>query len=234
MATSATARGPAAVAWSGGKDSLLALDRADRTGERVTHLFNLYEASTGLVRFHGVPRGWIAEQARALRLELIQEAVGEDGFEPAFARALDRLRHARVRRLVFGNIHLADVRAWYETRTRAAGFEHVEPLWGEPPRALLSEFLARGYRTCIVSVNLALGDPRWLGRELDAELAAEIAAEPGRDVCGERGEYHSFAVDGPRFAWPLKPGFLGVREREGHRFMEFEDAVQVGQEGADS
>jgi diphthamide synthase (EF-2-diphthine--ammonia ligase) len=36
-----------ALFWSGGKDSLLALDRARRTGLVVTHLVNIYEGNTG-------------------------------------------------------------------------------------------------------------------------------------------------------------------------------------------
>jgi diphthamide synthase (EF-2-diphthine--ammonia ligase) len=37
------------------------------------------------------------------------------------------LRASGVRGVVFGDIHLADVRAWYEERVKAAGLEHVEP-----------------------------------------------------------------------------------------------------------
>lgn len=214
---------PAAVAWSGGKDSTLALHRALEGGYRVTHLFNLYEASTGLVRFHGVPAAWIGEQARALGLELIQEASGEAGFEAALARVLDRSWEAGVRTVLFGNVHLADVREWWETRTTARGLAHREPLWGEDPAALVSEFLELGYRTLVTSVNLALGDPAWLGRELDAGLLAAIEAREGCDAGGERGEYHTFAFDGPRFGSPVpvEPDAAGreTSEREGHRFL---------------
>lgn len=214
---------PAAVAWSGGKDSTLALHRALASGHALTHLFNLYEESTGLVRFHGVPAAWIAAQARALGLGLVQEASGAEGFEAALARVLDRLWGAGVRTVLFGNVHLADVREWWETRTTARGFAHEEPLWGEDPGALVREFLRLGYRTLVTSVNLELGDPAWLGRELDAGLLAAIEAREGCDPCGERGEYHTFAFEGPRFAGPVpvEPDLVGreTREREGHRYL---------------
>lgn len=173
------------------------------------------------MRFHGVPAEWIQRQADALRLDLVQLGVGKDGFEAALGQGLERLKQLGIESLVFGNIHLADVRAWYESRTRSARFEHVEPLWGGDPGDLVREFLDLGYRTIIVSVNLELGDPEWLGRELDEELLESVAAEPDRDPCGERGEYHSFVVDGPRFRHPLEPRFGGERELEGHRFLEF-------------
>lgn len=212
---------PAAVAWSGGKDSTLALARARELGFGVTHLFNLYERSTGLVRFHGVPARWIARQAEALGLELVQEAVEEEGgFPAAFLTALGRLERAGVETTVFGNIHLQDVSDWYRSRTTGAGFRHEEPLWGEDPADLVRDFLARGYRTVITSVNLELGDPAWLGRELDETLLDELEAR-GADVAGERGEYHSFVLAGPGFDPPLEPRFTGERELDGHRFLEF-------------
>lgn len=219
---------PAAVAWSGGKDSTLALHRALERGHRVSHLFNLYERSTGLVRFHGVPAAWIRAQAGALGLGLVQEAAGEEGFEAAFAAVVDRLWDAGVRTVLFGNVHLADVRQWYEARTTARGLVHEEPLWGEDPGDLVREFLGLGYRTLVTSVNLELGDPAWLGRELGVGLLAAIEAREGCDPCGERGEYHTLAFAGPRFATPLpvEPDVIGreTAEREGHRYLVLPDA----------
>src|SRR5689334_20105664 len=106
-----------ALFWSGGKDSLLALDRARRAGLSVTHLANIYEGNSGRVRFHGVRAEMIEIQARALGLNLIQSHTHPRAFEPVFLDALEDLKKLGVQGLVFGNIHLADVRAWYEERT---------------------------------------------------------------------------------------------------------------------
>jgi uncharacterized protein (TIGR00290 family) len=205
-----------AVSWSGGKDSTLALDRAVRQGLDVRCLFNIVHGLTGRVRFHGVRAELIARQAQALGLELVQPFTTPSGFETAFLNGLDDLRARGVHGIVFGNIHLADVRAWYEERTSARGLEHVEPLWGEKPAALVEEVLGRGYRTRMVSVDLARGRRDWLGRELDARLAGEIAAQPGVDPAGEQGEFHTFVFDGPLFRHAVhhQPG--EEHEEEGH------------------
>lgn len=224
-ADASTAGGPCALAWSGGKDSTLALDRARRRGLDVRYLVNLYEGSSGRVRFHGVRREWIAAQADALGLEIVQRHTHPDDFETVFLGALDDLKAIGVRGIVFGNIHLADVRAWYEERTTGRGFQHVEPLWGEPPGALVREFVRRGHRARIVSVDLKQGRREWLGRELDDALVAEIESVPGVDACGEKGEYHSFAFGGPLFARPLAMRDLGTVEMEGHLFLDFELAA---------
>lgn len=221
MAALIRADSPAyAVAWSGGKDSLHALHRAERRGYRVTHLFNIYEASSGRVRFHGIRRALVVAQAEALELALLQEASGPDAFEEAFNRTLDRLEAQGVKGVVFGNIHLEEIREWYEARTRTRGFDHVEPLWGGEPLGLVREYMALGYRSLVVSVDLSRGDPDWVGRELDPAFVRRLIWRRNVDPCGERGEYHTFAWGGPRFREPVTFRRGVLREREGHRFLD--------------
>lgn len=209
-----------AVAWSGGKDSTLSYHRARQQGYPVSHLLTVYEGNTGRTRFHGVRRELIEEQADSLGLEPVLESTHPRDFEDAFGAALDRLVEAGVAGVIFGNVHLDDVREWYESRVTAHDLEHVEPLWGDPPRRLLREFLSAGYRTLICSVNLEAGRPAWLGRELDGSLAAELESEPHVDCCGEHGEYHSFAWDGPLFDHPVEFRRGEEVEIEGHRLLD--------------
>lgn len=209
-----------ALSWSGGKDSTLALDRARRAGLDVALLFNIWEGSSGRVRFHGVRRELIEAQAESLGLELVSDHTHPDDYETVFLRVLDELAGRGLAGVVFGNIHLADIRAWYEERVAGRGLEHVEPLWGDEPAALVAEFLGRGFRTRIASVDLARGRREWVGAELTPELAAGIAATPGVDPAGEQGEYHTFAYDGPLFRRPVAHTVAGTVEMEGHLLVE--------------
>src|SRR5262245_40829626 len=106
-----------ALFWSGGKDSRLALDRAQKTGLDVTHLVTIYEGRSGRVRFHGVRKELLEAQAEALGKQFIAAATHPRPFEDAFLSALDALKSAGIEGICFGNIHLADIRAWYESRT---------------------------------------------------------------------------------------------------------------------
>ena len=198
--------------WSGGKDSALALARARERGLEVGCLLNVIDAATGRVRFHATRAELIAAQASALGIRLRQLATGWDGFEPAFRGALAELAADGYTGVIFGDIHLVDVRAWYEERVRAAGLEHVEPLWGEEPLALVREFVTRGGRAVVTCCELAKLDERWLGRIVDPRFVEEIAAEP-IDPCGENGEYHSFAFAGPLFREEV-PWVAGPRHLE--------------------
>lgn len=144
---------------------------------------------------------------------------GWDEMPARLEQLLAELRRGGYRGVVLGDIHLADVRAWYEERAAAAGLEHVEPLWGEPPARLLEEFVQSGGRAVVTCVDTDRLDAAWLGRVVDVDFAREIAALDV-DACGENGEYHSFAFAGPAFrrsvAW-----MAGEIRRDG-RFVQLD------------
>jgi uncharacterized protein (TIGR00290 family) len=185
-----------------GKDATLALRRAREGGLSVTRSLTLVDAGSDRVRFHGAAAGLVEAHAWALGLEpRIVRTAGAD-IDEELTGALAALAVEGVDGVVFGNVHLADVRAWYEARTRAAGLEHVEPLWGEPPEALAREVVELGFHALITCVELATADPDWLGRPLDHALLDRMVAR-GVDPCGERGEYHTVVLDGPDFRAPV-------------------------------
>jgi len=198
-----------ALSFSGGKDSMLALDRAIRRGWPVSYLLNLYDEASQRVRFHGVRLTLIQAQADALGIPLLSKPTRPETFEQVFLAALDELHERGVDAILFGNIHLADVRAWYEERTTGRGLLHLEPLWGEPVEALAREVIQRGYHAILTSVELARAKDVWLGQPLSDALLAEFT-QSGIDLCGERGEYHTFVSDGPLFRAPV-PVRLGER-----------------------
>jgi uncharacterized protein (TIGR00290 family) len=187
-----------ALMWSGGKDSALALDRARRSGLDVTRLISFYESVTRRVRFHATRVEMLEAQAAAIGVDLHAIPTSWPEMEASLDRELGLLREQGFAGVIFGDIHLADVRDWYETRIVAAGLEHVEPIWGEPPSELLAEFISSGGRAVLTCVELARLDESWLGRITDAQFAADIQ-KVGVDSCGENGEYHSFAFAGPVF-----------------------------------
>jgi uncharacterized protein (TIGR00290 family) len=200
------------------------LHRARADGLDVRIALNLYDARTERVAFHGTRRALVEEHARALGLDPLLAPVEEGQFEPTFLALLDELAVRGVDGVIFGNIHLADVRAWYEERVTAAGLEHFEPLWGGAPGELAREVVDLGYRAVVVSVDLEQGDGSWLGRAVDSELLAEIERH-GADACGERGEYHTFVWDGPGFVRPVACRVGRVVSEKAHRLVDLVPAA---------
>jgi uncharacterized protein (TIGR00290 family) len=208
--------------WSGGKDSALALWRARRRGLQVDWLVNIHDRSTGRVRFHATPVDAIARQAEMAGVQLVSVPTEWASFDQSLSDAFAALVRQGCRGVVFGDIHLADVRGWYEERTRAAGLEHLEPLWGEDPRSLLEEFVGLGGRAVLTCVETAKLDASWLGRVIDRDFLRDVQST-GIDPCGENGEYHSFTFAGPFFARPL--AWRAGERRDDGRFAQLDVAV---------
>ena len=205
--------------WSGGKDSALALDRAIRGGFEVARLVSFYDSTTRRVRFHATRVEMLEAQAAAAGIGLRAIPTTWAEMEANLRHELASLREDGFAGVVFGDIHLADVRAWYEERVTDAGLEHVEPIWGEPPQLLLDEFISSGGRAVITCVDLAKLDEAWLGRVIDERFASEIGTT-GADPCGENGEYHSFAFAGPVFKKPL--AWKAGERRRGSGFAQLD------------
>lgn len=205
-----------AVLFSGGKDSTLALDRSVRQGRHITTLVTLFDEASQRVRFHGVPVAAMRAQAEALGLPTALYPTTPANFEQTLLTALTDLRGLGITGLIFGDIHLADVRAWYEDRVRAAGLDHIEPLWGEDPQRLATEVIERGYEAIVTCIEESTADPAWLGQPLSASLLNAFSAH-GIDVCGERGEYHTFVVNGPLFRARLPVTLGGIHAAAGFR-----------------
>ena len=81
-----------AIASSGGKDSTLALYRAQQSGFTVTHLFHVYNADTTQGRFHGYKPDMVEKQARLIGLESIIMPTRSQEFEGDFKIALENIQ----------------------------------------------------------------------------------------------------------------------------------------------
>ena len=192
-----------ALMWSGGKDSALALDRASKAGIEVGRLVSFFDSATRRVRFHATRVELLQAQSEAVGITLRAIPTAWSEMDDALRTELSSLRDEGFAGVVFGDIHLADVRAWYEERVVGAGLDHIEPIWGEAPQALLDEFISSGGRAVVTCVDLAKLTEAWLGRIIDESFAVDIA-NAGVDACGENGEFHSFAFAGPVFNSPVR------------------------------
>lgn len=196
------------LSWSGGKDSSLALAalRADPRHEVVALLTSITRGYDR-VSIHGVRRTLVEAQARGAGLPLLEVALeascSNARYEAAFLAALARIRmdFPKVRRLAFGDLYLADVRAYRERLVHAAGCEAIFPLWNRNTALLAAEFIAAGFGAHLVCVDTTLLPASFAGRPFDRHLLAELPANV--DPCGEKGEFHTFVSSGPILATPI-------------------------------
>lgn len=185
--------------WSGGKDCALALTRARSQDLPVARLLSFFDPGSRRLRFHETPLSLLEAQAQSIGLELQAEPAAWAEFGGRLTETLRALASEGFTGIVFGDIHLADVRAWYEGIVREAGLEHVEPIWGEASAKLLSEYVGGEGRAVVTCVDLTQLDESWLGRVTDEEFLNDVLAV-GIDASGENGEFHTFAFAGAPLA----------------------------------
>ena len=70
----------------------------------------------------------------------------------------------------------------------------------------------------VTCVNPAILDRSFAGREFDASFLDDLP--PAIDPCGERGEFHSFAYQGPMFNRPIDVELGVIVERDGFVFAD--------------
>ena len=181
------------------------------------------------VAMHAVRRALLEAQAEAaglpLRVVEIPSPCPNDVYEAAMARALQEARRDGVTAVAFGDLFLADIRRYREERLQPAGFEPLFPLWERPTRALAEEMIGAGLRATLTCVDPRVLPASFAGREFDAALLANLPA--GVDPCGENGEFHTFAWDGPMFRHPVPVRRGEVVTRDGFVFADLLPAAAV-------
>jgi uncharacterized protein (TIGR00290 family) len=210
------------LAWSGGKDSALALAalRADPAW-RVVALVTAVTREYDRISIHGVRRAVLEAQVAATGLPLIEAtipaAASNAAYEAAFAEALRRAEAQRpgLRHVAFGDLFLTEVRAYREALLARLGWRGVFPLWGLDTAALARRFVAEGYRAILTCVDTTQLGPEFAGRSFDATLLEQLP--PAVDPCGERGEFHTCVSAGPVLDRTL-PLLAGERVRRDGRF----------------
>jgi uncharacterized protein (TIGR00290 family) len=207
----------ALVAWSSGKDAAWALHELRRAGDlEVVGLLTTVTSEFGRVSMHGVRERLLDLQAAAAGLPCRKVRIpwpcSNEAYEAEMGRALALARAEGVAHVAFGDLFLQDVRAYREAKLAGSGIAPVFPLWGRDTARLAGEMLDGGLRATLACVDPRALDPSFAGRAFDARLLSDLP--PGVDPCGERGEFHTFAWDGPMFSSPvaIAPGEVVTRQ----------------------
>jgi uncharacterized protein (TIGR00290 family) len=216
-------RDRALLCWSSGKDSAWTLHVLRQQGEvEVVGLLTTVNEKHDRVAMHAVRRELLEAQAEAAGLPLsivrIPHPCPNEVYEAAMARALENAREQGVRAVAFGDLFLEDVRRYRESRLAGTGIRPLFPLWGRPTAELAQEMIASGLRARLTCIDPRVVPKELAGCEFDRALLSRLP--PGVDPCGENGEFHTFAWDGPMFSHPVPVTTGEVLEREGFVFAD--------------
>jgi uncharacterized protein (TIGR00290 family) len=216
-------RKPALLSWSSGKDSAWALHLLRKSADvEVVGLLTTINQVADRVSMHAVRRELLEAQADAVGLPLFPVPIpfpcSNAEYEAAMKTAVERARHAGISLMAFGDLFLEDVRDYRIAKLAGTGLEPIFPVWGSPTAELAREMIASGLRARLTCVDPRQIGAELVGREFDTRLLEELP--PGADPCGERGEFHTFAYDGPMFERPVAIASGSVVERDGFVFAD--------------
>src|SRR3990170_1498688 len=212
-----------ALSWSSGKDSAWTLHRLRQDPDiEVAALVTTVNAEFNRVAMHAVRQELLHAQAEAAGLPLIEVPIpypcSNAEYDSRMRALIERLHGERIESMAFGDLYLADIRAYREQQLQGTGIAPLFPLWNEPTAALARDMIAGGLRAVLTCVDPKQLAPEFCGRRFDADLLDALPA--GVDPCGENGEFHSFACAGPMLARKIPVRVGETVEREGFAYAD--------------
>lgn len=211
------------VSWSSGKDSawmlhVLKQDPSIEIGGFLTTMNEQFDR----VAMHAVRRRLLEAQAKAagvpLRTVPLPWPCTNAEYEERMRTAVSQAVAEGFTHVAFGDLFLEDVRTYREEKLAGTGLAPLFPIWGMPTDELAVRMVESGLRSVLTCVNPKQLNRSFAGRQFDRALLDDLPA--GVDKCGERGEFHSFAWDGPMFTQPVAIEVGAVVERDGFVFAD--------------
>jgi uncharacterized protein (TIGR00290 family) len=213
----------AALSWSSGKDSAMALYRVLKSKDfEIGCLLTTISDQFHRISMHGVRENLLDAQAQSLNLPIekvmIPYPCPNEIYEEKMANVLSTLKSKDVTHVIFGDLFLQDIRRYREEKLALTDMIPVFPLWLEDTAKLARETMEVGFRAVVTCVDPRKLNPEFAGRHFDENFLESIPANV--DPCGENGEFHTFVYDGPTFARPI-PIEVGERVmRDGFQFAD--------------
>ena len=211
------------LSWSSGKDSAWALHVLRQQCEvEVVGLLTTVNQLYQRISIHAVRLELLQRQAEAVGLPLhivdLPSPCTNSQYEAAMETFIAKTKQQGIECIAFGDLFLEDIKEYREAKLSGTGISPLFPIWRMPTDRLAKEMISSGLRalvTCIDPRHLA---PSFAGREFNEQFLIDLPAVV--DPCGERGEFHTFAFDGPMFSKPVPIEVGEIQEREGFVYAD--------------
>jgi uncharacterized protein (TIGR00290 family) len=212
------------VSWSTGKDSAWMLHSINQEyPNAAAGLLTTTNEAFDRVAMHAVRRELLEAQAEAARLPLhavpLPWPCSNTQYESIMKTAIDGFVADGFTHVAFGDLFLADVRRYREDRLAGSGLAPLFPIWKTKPTPdLARDMIEGGLQARLTCIDPRKLDRSFAGRRFDGQLLADLPE--GIDPCGENGEFHSFAFDGPMFHHPIRHRLGDIVDRDGFTFAD--------------
>ena len=195
------------LAWSGGKDSAMALHALLASNRyEVVSLLTTVSKQYERISHHGVRVELLERQAAALgirlhKLYLHQDNCSLEDYEAVMKKAMLEYKEKNVLTVAFGDVFLQDLREYRLRNLAKVEMKGIFPIWRRDTKEIVRTFIALGFKAYLTCVHGEKLGEEFAGRPIDADLIRDLP--DGVDPCGENGEFHSYVYDGPIFQHPV-------------------------------
>jgi diphthine-ammonia ligase len=186
---------------TGGKDSILALYRAQKMGHSIEVLATMIPKRSDSYMFHFPNIHLVDYVSEALGIPLVKAETS--GIKE---KELDDLKKLLESLDVEGVVSGAIASSYQKERIgricKELGIKSVTPLWRQDQYTLMKELINLKFKAIIVGVYAYGLDQTWLGKEITSESLeklVELNEKYQISLVGEGGEYESLVLDAPIF-----------------------------------
>lgn len=211
------------LSWSSGKDSAWALHVLRQNQDiDVIGLFCTFNEKFKRGAMHAVRNELICQQAENVGLPLqlipIPSQCSDSEYKNIMAGFINQAKCQEVDNIAFGDLFLEDIRSYRESSLADTGINPLFPLWGIPTNELSRKMVSNGLRAIITCIDPKQLPSEFAGHEYNNIFLEQIPK--GVDPCGENGEFHSFAYDGPMFKDKVNIHVGEIVTRDGFVFTD--------------
>ena len=224
------------LSWSSGKDCAFALHilRLRFPHIPVVALLTTFNETNSRVAMHATRFDIARAQAASVGLPLWRVDLPSPCSNAEYGRRMAALhvvaRRHGITHVAFGDLHLRDVRAYREASLVGSSLTPLFPIWMDSSdgtsddaantTALAKRMLESGCSAMLCTVDAKKLASSFCGRVWDASCVDDLRSADA-DACGEKGEFHSIATDGPAFSSPLRLQVVGESfERGGFHYID--------------
>ncbi|MFW6047930.1 MAG: diphthine--ammonia ligase [Candidatus Natronoplasma sp.] len=195
-----------AALFSGGKDSSLALWKAQSLGLDIDYLVTVYPKRKDSYMFHKPNLHLVPQLAESLDIELMKiKTAGEK--EKELEDLKEGLKNLEINGLITGAVASKYQLERIENVSKELSLDVFAPLWNMDQSELLDELLKNDFQSTLVSVS-ALGlDDGWLGKTIDEKCIQDLKKlndRYGINISGEGGEYETLVLGAPNYDQDFK------------------------------
>ncbi len=207
--------------WSGGKDSCFACYKAKLDGWDIVSIVNFTDPAGNDSVSHGLSGKVIEKQAHSIDIPFLQKPMPKNEYRREFIELIGKFKKEKaIEGVVFGDIYLQEHKDWIDDVCREAKIEGIFPIWVKDTEKLINDIIAAGFKSIVVSVCKGALGKEFLGRQVDTKFVSDLKTLGNIDLCGEKGEFHTFVHDGPLFKKPVNFTTGDLTSGEKYWFLE--------------